>query len=40
MADVFRGKTSGMSPKLIPGYLLHGAFAVLALWLVFKALGA
>jgi hypothetical protein len=40
MADVFRGKTSGLSPKLIPGYLLHGAFSVLALWLVFKALGA
>ena len=40
MADVFRGKTSGLSPKLIPGYLLHGVFAVLALWLVFKALGA
>jgi hypothetical protein len=40
MADVFRGKTSGLSPKLIPGYLLHGAFAVLALWLAFKALAA
>jgi hypothetical protein len=40
MADVFRGKVSGFSPKLLPGYILHGATAVLVLWLVFKALGA
>jgi hypothetical protein len=40
MAEVLRGKTSGFSPKLLPGYIFHGAFAVLALWLVIKALGA
>ena len=39
MADVFRGRTSGLSPKLLPGYLLHGGTAVLTLWLLFKALG-
>jgi hypothetical protein len=40
MADVFRGKYSGLSLKLLPGYLFHGVFAALALWLVLKALGA
>jgi hypothetical protein len=40
MADVFRGKVSGLSPKLLPAYLLHGGFAVLALWLAIRALGA
>jgi hypothetical protein len=40
MADVFRGKTSGLSPKLLPGYLIHGLFAVAALWFLFKAMGA
>jgi hypothetical protein len=40
MADVFRGKVSGLSPKMRPGYLFHGLFAVLALWLVLKAVGA
>lgn len=40
MTDVFRGKTKGFSPSLLPGYLFHGLFAVLALWFVFKALGA
>ena len=40
MSDVFRGKVSGLSPKLLPGYLFHGFFAVLALWLAVKALGA
>jgi hypothetical protein len=40
MADVFRGKTSGRSPAVLAGYAVHGAFAVLALWLVFKAMGA
>jgi hypothetical protein len=40
MADVFRRKVSGLSPKMWPGYLFHGLFAVLALWLVMKALGA
>jgi hypothetical protein len=39
MADVFR-KSSGLSLKVLPGYLFHGVFAVLALWLVLKALGA
>jgi hypothetical protein len=39
MADVFRGKVSGLSPKLLPGYLFHGLFAVLAVWMVLKALG-
>jgi hypothetical protein len=36
---VFRGKTKGFSLSLLPGYLFHGLFAVLALWCVFKALG-
>jgi hypothetical protein len=40
MADVFRGKSKGFSLSLLPGYLFHGLFAVLALWFVFKALGA
>jgi hypothetical protein len=40
MSDVIRGKQSGLSLKILPGYVFHGAFAVLALWLVFKALGA
>jgi len=40
MADVFRGKYSGLSLKLLPAYMFHGVFAVLALWLVLKALGA
>lgn len=37
MAEVVRGKTTNM--KAIPGYLFHGATAVLALWLLIKALG-
>jgi hypothetical protein len=40
MAEVFRTKVSGVSPKMWPGYLFHGLFAVLALWLVIKAVGA
>ena len=40
MADVFRGNSSGFSLKTLPGYVFHGAFAVLALWLAMKALGA
>jgi hypothetical protein len=40
MADVFRGRTSGLSLKMLPGYLFHGVFAVLALWMAMKALGA
>jgi hypothetical protein len=38
MAEVFRGKLSNI--KALPGYLFHGALAVLALWLVLKAVGA
>jgi hypothetical protein len=40
MADVFRNKISGVSPKMWPGYAFHGLFAVLALWLAMKGLGA
>ena len=40
MSDVIRGKQSGLSPMIVLGYTVHGAFAVLALWLVFKAMGA
>jgi hypothetical protein len=40
MSDVIRGKKSGLSPLILGGYLVHGASAVLALWLAFKALGA
>ena len=29
----------GFSPKLLPGYLFHGVFAMLSLWLCLKALG-
>lgn len=38
MAEVFRGKLSNI--KALPGYVFHGAMAVLALWLVIKAVGA
>jgi hypothetical protein len=38
MSEVFRGKMSNV--KAMPGYLFHGIFAVLALWLVLKALGS
>jgi hypothetical protein len=37
MAEVFRGKWA--NTKAIPAYLFHGLTAVLALWLVMKALG-
>jgi hypothetical protein len=40
MAEVFRTKISGVSPKMWPGYLFHGLFAVLALWMVMQAVGA
>ena len=40
MSDVIRGKRSGFSIPILSGYVVHGVFAVLALWLVFKALGA
>jgi hypothetical protein len=37
MAEVFRGKLTNV--KAIPAYLIHGLTAILALWLVMKALG-
>lgn len=40
MADVFRGKVSGFSPKLLPGYAFHGVTAVLALWMFIQAVRA
>jgi len=40
MAEVFRGKVSGVSPKMWPAYAFHGVFAVLAVWMVMKAIGA
>lgn len=40
MADVFRGKYGGLAGNALFGYLLHGATAIAALWLVFKALSA
>lgn len=39
MADVFRGKSSGFSGGTLFGYAFHGVTAVLALWLLAKALG-
>jgi hypothetical protein len=39
MADVFRGKKSGFSTSALGGYALHGATAILALWLAIKAMG-
>jgi hypothetical protein len=38
MADVFRRRLSLV--KALPGYLVHGVTAVLALWFLTKALGA
>jgi hypothetical protein len=40
MAGVFRRQMPAMSMKIIPAYLLHGVTAVLALFLLFKALGS
>jgi hypothetical protein len=40
LADVFRGKVAAYSPKIYPPYVFHGATAVLALFLFFKALGS
>jgi hypothetical protein len=37
---VFRGKYSALSPRVFPIYFVHGGLAVLAVWLVFKAMGA
>jgi hypothetical protein len=39
MAGVLRGKTPAFSGAALGGYALHGATAVLALWLLTKALG-
>jgi hypothetical protein len=39
MAGVIRGKDSGVSPAVLGGYLFHGVTAILALWLLVKALG-
>jgi hypothetical protein len=39
MADVIRGKTPGLSVAALGGYGVHGVTAVLALWLLMKALG-
>jgi hypothetical protein len=39
MADVIRRKTSGLSGAALGGYALHGVTAVLALWMLMKALG-
>ena len=38
MAGVLRGKVSGVSPKLLPGYVFHDLIAVLALWLAIQGL--
>jgi hypothetical protein len=40
MADVFRGKSSWHSGKIIGGYVFHAVFAVLAILLVMKAVAA
>jgi hypothetical protein len=39
MTDVFRRKVPGFSPQLWPGYAFHGATAILALFLLMKAVG-
>jgi hypothetical protein len=39
MAEVFRGKAKAFSLKVLPWYGFHGVTALLALWLIFKALG-
>jgi hypothetical protein len=40
MAGVFRRQMQAMSLKMVPAYLFHGVTAVLALFLLFKAMGA
>jgi len=40
MAGVFRRQMQAMSLKMVPAYLFHGVTAVLALFLLFKALGS
>ena len=39
MAGVIRGKIPGMSGGALAGYAFHGVTAVLALWLLMKAVG-
>jgi hypothetical protein len=39
-ADVFRGKRKFLSGETIGGIVLHGGTAILALFLLFKALGS
>ena len=39
MAGVFRKKEKAWSSGTIVGYLVHGATAVLALWMFMKAIG-
>jgi hypothetical protein len=39
MAGVIRGKDSGFSLAVLGGYVFHGATAILALWLLSKAIG-
>jgi hypothetical protein len=40
MADVLRGKSSWRSGKIMGGYMFHAVFAVLALWMLMKAVAA
>ena len=40
MAEVLRGKAAAFGAKTIPGYLFHGLTAIVALWLLLKAMGA
>jgi hypothetical protein len=39
MAGVFRRKEKAWSKNSIAGYLIHGVFAVLALWMFLVAIG-
>ena len=39
MTDVFRRKEKAWSVKSFFGYALHGTTAVLALWMLLKAIG-
>jgi hypothetical protein len=40
MAGVFRRQMPAMSLSMIPAYLFHGGTAVLALFLLLKAVGS
>jgi hypothetical protein len=40
MTDVFRHKSSWRDGKILGGYLFHAVFAVLAMWLLLKAVAA